>query len=32
MKNNKNINFYLGTDEEGIWHNRKIFDEIFIKK
>jgi hypothetical protein len=32
MKKNKKNNLYIGTDEEGIWHNRKIFDEIFLKK
>lgn len=28
MKNNKKVNLYIGTDEEGIWHNKKIFEEI----
>jgi len=31
LRNHKNVQFYLGSDEEGIWHNRKIFDEIFKK-
>jgi hypothetical protein len=31
LKNHKNMQLYLGSEEEGIWHNRKIFDEIFKK-